>query len=128
MTDIPKRQFDASLNAQHTEATIDIGGVQFVATAEQLESAIRDLANLRAQMKPEASQEIDPGLLHHIGPFRLIHQSNSEGQKPIECGAFLLGLSSGLGWVQLYLSEESCCNISSWLNTPHEKPPSTTLN
>jgi len=118
-----KLPLNASLNSEKTQATFDIESGQIFATAGQLENAILELSNLRAQMTPEVSQEIDVGRLYHIGPYRLIHQPNSEGNSPVEVGAFLLGLCPGLGWVQLYLSNESCRNLYHWLSSAYEHPP-----
>lgn len=128
MTETQRPPFDSSLNEPRTEATIEIEGAKFVVTAGQLEIAIRELARLRAQMTPDASQEIVPDHLLHIGPYRLIHQPGSYGKKPTESGAFLLGLSPGIGWLQLYLSPDSCRDLSTWINTPRENFPTHTLN
>jgi hypothetical protein len=109
------------LNEQRTEVVIAIEDTKLAYSAEQLEDVIRELAKIRAQMVPEVPQGINQNHLYHIESFRLIHQPESEGKAPLDVGAFLLGLSPGLGWFQLFLSADSCNNIYDWLSRAYNQ-------
>jgi hypothetical protein len=120
----PPEPFVATLNANRTEATIEIEGVKVTVSASRLEFVLAKLGQLRGAMTPPiaAQPQNAPGMLpiatvsaDHVGP----------NKAPSEMGATLTFASPYFGWFQYQLSPEACRGLSNWLVSPG---PSLTLN
>ena len=127
MTDIQKPPFDASLNEQRTEATIEIEGAKIVVTAEQLETAIAHLGLLRSQMLPAVSHSTQPNRMLPLDFLGIERVGNTEN--PTGGGMLVYARSPYFGWLQIHMSPQWCAGLVPYLTGENlSPPPNATIN
>jgi hypothetical protein len=93
-----------ALNAERTEATIELGGTTIRLTTAELERLIRELDALRRQMAPEVP--FDPPL--GVVVDTILDPRFWVSPEPIHSGVLLSLRHLGLGWLSFQLPPEEC--------------------
>ena len=115
-------QFQATLNSERSEATIEVEGHQFFVSAEQLEKAIVALGLICAKMVPAVAAAVpeDSKLLalshFYFHPIRV-------GQVPVNSGVAFVARSEQFGWFHIPLSAMACQDLVRFLTGQNISAP-----